>query len=159
MNTLIIIGAVLVVMGIAGSLLPALPGPTLSFLGLVLLYFARPGTVSVWILVVFGVGMIFLFAVNYIAPVLGAKYSGAAKAGVFGAVIGAVAGMVLFPSLGIFFGALIGAFTGEIASDKTPAQALKAGIGTVIGNLAVIILQAIYSAAAAVYFFWKILIS
>jgi len=156
MDVLLIIGALLVVLGVAGSIIPALPGPGFGFLGLVLLYFGRPGSVSVFSLALFGVGMAALILLDYIAPLLGAQFSGATRKGLAGAIIGSIAGIVFFPPLGIFIGAFFGACVGELANGKDPVSAMKAGVGTLMGSIAIIILQTIYSLFLAVYFFIKL---
>jgi hypothetical protein len=156
MNTLIIIGAILIVLGIVGSIIPALPGPALGYIGLVLLYFAKPDAVSILSLVLFGISLVIIMVINYIAPILGAKFSGASKKGLAGAITGSIIGIIFFPPLGIFIGALIGAFLGEIVDGKKWQQAIKAGVGTIFGSISVIILQTIFSLVMAVYFFLKI---
>jgi|WetSurMetagenome_2_1015567.scaffolds.fasta_scaffold651328_1 uncharacterized protein len=156
MNYLIVIGAILAVLGIVGSVIPALPGPVLSYIGLILLYFAKPGAVSIWSLAIFGIAMIVLTVIDYVAPLIGAKLSGASRKGLVGSIAGSIVGIVFFPPLGIFIGALLGAFLGEIVAGKEPKKALKAGIGTLFGSLSVIILQTIFSLILAVYFFLKL---
>lgn len=156
MNTLIIIGIILVLAGIIGSITPVLPGPAFGFAGLALLFFAKPGTISVTSLVLFGIGMLLVIVIDYIAPILGAKFSGASKKGLTGSIAGMLIGILFFPPLGMIIGALIGAFLGELAAGKEPEKAIKAGLGTLFGSLAVIVLQTIFSLIAAVYFFIKL---
>lgn len=155
MQTLIIIGAILTIVGIIGSLTPIMPGPVFGFAGLVLLFFAKPGSISIATLLLFGVGMLFITAIDYIAPILGAKFSGASKRGLTGAIIGMVVGILFFPPLGLFLGALVGAYLGETAAGKTPEKAIKAGLGTILGSLSVVLLQIIFSVVLAVYFFMQ----
>lgn len=156
METLIIIGAILIVLGIIGSITPVLPGPVLAYIGLVILYFAKPGTITIWPLVVFGLAMLVLTAIDYLAPLMGAKLSGASRKGLIGCIAGSLMGILFFPPLGIFIGALLGAFVGEIIAGKDPEAAVKAGIGTIFGSLTVIILQTIFSLTVAVYFLVKL---
>ena len=120
METLIIIGAILTILGIVGSIIPAMPGPALGYVGLILLFFAKSGAISVWSLVIFGLAMLILIAIDYIAPLLGAKFLGASKKGLIGSIAGSLIGIIFFPPLGIFVGALIGAFLGEIMAGKEP---------------------------------------
>jgi len=156
MSTLLIIGAILVILGIIGAVVPAMPGPAFSFAGLLLLFFGRPGALTIANLVWFGAAMIILVAIDYIAPILGAKFSGASRKGLIGAIAGCLLGIFFFPPVGIFLGAFVGAFAGEMADGKDGTQALRAGIGTLIGSLAVIILQTIFSVWVAIYFFLKL---
>ena len=156
MVTLLTIGTVLMALGILGSIIPAMPGPVLSFIGLILLYFGKAGSVSDSVLVMSGIGMIVLIVIDYLAPILGAKFSGASKKGLWGSIIGCFLGIIFFPPLGIFLGAFLGAFLGELFGGKKPWPSLRAGIGTLLGSVLVIILQAIYSLILAVYFVIKL---
>ena len=153
---LIIIAIILIILGIIGSITPVMPGPVFGFAGLVLLFFARPGVISITSLVFFGIVMALITIIDYIAPIMGAKFSGASKKGLTGAIAGMIIGILFFPPLGIFVGALIGAFLGEIAAGKALDKAIRAGLGTIFGSLAVIILQTIFSLVLAVYFFMKL---
>lgn len=156
MATLIIIASVLVILGIVGSILPALPGPVLSYVALILLFIEKGAeTISVSNLVVFGVLMALLILIDYLAPILGAKFFGASKKGIIGAVFGAFLGIVFFPPLGIFLGAFIGAVLGEFYGGKKGSEALKAGVGVLLGSASVIILQVVYSVSVAIFFFLK----
>jgi len=157
METLVIIGAILVILGIAGSIIPALPGPILSFLGIVLLFFARGAeTISGWHLFVFGALAALLILSDYLAPILGAKLAGSTKKGTYGALIGGLIGIFFLPPLGIFVGAFIGAVAGEYYGGKQTGESLKAGVGVILGSVAMLALQIAYSVAAAIYFFTKI---
>jgi hypothetical protein len=154
METLIIIGIVLIILGIIGSLIPAMPGPILSLAALVLLYISKGGdAVSLSVVILFGVFATALIILDYVAPILGAKFSGASKKGTWGAVAGALAGIIFFPPAGIFIGALAGAILGEMADGKKFGKSLKAGFGVVIGSVMTIFLQVVFSVAAAIYFF------
>jgi len=156
MDLIIIIGSILVILGIIGSIIPAIPGPILGFASLVLLYFGKPGSISLLALLIFAVAMVVLLLIDYLAPILGAKFSGASKNGLIGSFGGMLLGIIFFPPLGIFIGAFLGAFLGELFDGKEAKLALKAGIGTIIGSVSVIVLQTIYSISAAVYFFIKL---
>lgn len=157
MDTLIITGSILAVLGVIGSIIPAMPGPILSFLSLILLYFSREGeSITLFSLILFGIATLTIIAIDYIAPVLGAKVSGASKNGVRGSIIGAIMGILFFPPLGIFIGAFIGAVLGETREGKDFRQAMKAGIGTIVASAATTVLQVIFSLTVLIYFFVRI---
>ena len=156
MQTLIIFGTILIVLGIVGSILPAVPGPVLGYIGLIFLFFAKSGAVSVLVLVLFGITMLLLVLLDYLAPILGAKFSGASKKGLVGSIVGSLVGLLLLPPLGVFIGALVGAYLGEVADGKKSEQAFKAGIGTLFGSLAVIVLQTLFALSIAIYFIVKL---
>lgn len=144
------------ILGIVGSIMPAMPGPILGFLGMVFLYYGKPGAISVSSLIVFGAIVVFLILIDYLVPFLGAKFSGASKKGLLGAIVGSLIGVVAFPPLGIFIGAFLGAVLGELIGGKETPQAIKAGVGTLIGSVSMIILQTLFSLFLAIYFFIKL---
>lgn len=144
------------ILGIIGSIIPVMPGPIFSFIGLVLLYFGKPDSISIFSLAIFGAIMVILIIADYVAPILGAKFSGASKSGLIGAVLGCLVGIVFFPPMGMFIGAFIGSVIGEMADGKKSMGAVKAGVGTLLGSVFMIILQAIFSVFAVIYFFIKL---
>ena len=144
------------ILGILGSIIPVMPGPIFSFIGLVLLYFGKPDSISIFSLAIFGTIMVILIIADYIAPILGAKFSGASKSGLIGAILGCLVGIVFFPPMGMFIGAFIGAVIGEMADGKKSMSAVKAGVGTLLGSVFMIILQVVFSVFAAIYFFIKL---
>lgn len=158
MDALIIIGSILAIVGIVGSIIPALPGPILGYGALVLLYFAKgAGSISLFSLGIFGVLLVFVTLFSYVAPVWGARFSGASKPGMIGACIGAVLGLIFFLPLGIFIGAFFGAIIGELTTGKDASAAFKAGIGTLFGSLMVIFLQTVFALAMAGFFFYALI--
>ncbi|NMC61635.1 MAG: DUF456 domain-containing protein [SAR324 cluster bacterium] len=128
-----ILAILLVIMGFAGTVLPALPGAPLVFGGLFLIAwiedFQRIGWLSLLIL---GLLTIFVLLVDIISTALGAKRVGASKLAIFGAALGTLLGIFLgLPGivLGPFFGALIG----EYIVRTRLSQAAKVGFATWLG--------------------------
>ena len=122
METLIVILAVLAgVIGIAGSILPALPGTSFSWIGLFLLYMWGPEAVPVKVLIIWGIVVIAGSVVDYVVPMFFTKATGGSKYAERGAMIGLVAGIVLTP-----VGMILGSFAGFIAGTgiKTIASSL-----------------------------------
>ena len=132
---LIILGAICLLVGLAGCFLPVLPGPPLSYLGLWLLHFTDKVPFSVTQLVIWGVLVVVVQLLDYLTPVLGTKYGGGSKWGNWGCVIGTIAGIFIFPPWGILFGPFAGAVIGELLGGKKSIDAFKAGIGAFIGFL------------------------
>ncbi len=157
MDSALIIGAVFVVIGLFGSIIPALPGPFLSFLGL-LIASISPNVERIpgFHLALFGVAVVFLTLADYLGPILGARLAGSTRRGTWGAVIGALLGLVFLPPLGIFIGAFLGAVAGEYSREPSPERAIKAGLGVVIGSFTTILMQFIYALVVVVYFVLKI---
>ncbi len=158
MDTLLIIGSILAIVGIIGSIIPALPGPILSYGALVLLYLAKgPASISPVSLGIFGIILILVTILSYVAPIWGAQFSGASKRSIWGAMTGAVIGLLFFPPLGIFLGAFLGAVIGELSMGKDMGSALKAGIGTLLGSIMIIFLQTIFAITVAGYYFYHLI--
>jgi hypothetical protein len=130
-----LLAALLVLGGIAGSVLPALPGVTMVFAGLVLAAWADDFTrVGVFTLVLLGLLTIASFAIDFAATALGAKRVGATRLAVVGAALGTLAGLFLgIP--GLILGPFVGAVAGELLSHGQVQQATRAGIATWVGLL------------------------
>ena len=130
---LLALGAVLVVIGIAGLVLPVLPGILLVFAGLFVAAwadgFARVGPLG---LTIIGVLALLSLGVDFLASLLGAKRLGASRLALAGAAIGAVAG-IFFGIVGVFIGPFVGAVAGEYLARGRLVQAGKVGLGTWIG--------------------------
>ena len=150
---MITIGSILMVLGLAGSVLPILPGPPLSFIGFFLLallkHFSPPLTPT--LVIILAVVTVFVVVMDYIIPMLGAKRYGASKWGVWGSVLGMVVGIFWSP-FGMLAGAFIGAVVAEWLVGKKKAEALKAGWGVVMGTLFATILRLGVSGIMTYYF-------
>lgn len=123
--------------GIIGSFIPVIPGPPLSWLGLLLLYNTEEVPFDLWFIVVTGAIALLATLLDYYLPVVGTKKYGGSKRGVWGAIIGLFVA-VFFPILGPF-GILIwpflGAFLGELSQQKSQKNALRAAWGSFLGFL------------------------
>jgi len=148
---LLILGILLMVLGIIGCLVPVLPGPPFSFLGLILLHFTRFGHFTNNELIAFGVIAVVITVLDYVVPVWGTKKFGGSKYGTRGATVGLVVGLFLGP-LGMVLGPLIGAFIGEMIFKDDINYALKAGFGSLIGFLTGIGLKLAASFIMTFYF-------
>ena len=137
METLIVILAVLAgVIGIAGSILPALPGTSFSWIGLFLLYMWGPEAVPVKVLIIWGIVVIAVSVVDYVVRMFFTKATGGSKYAERGAMIGLVAGIVLTP-VGMILGSFLGAFFAELYwGGKDRRAALKAALGSFAGFIA-----------------------
>jgi uncharacterized protein YqgC (DUF456 family) len=134
---LFLLGFILVVTGILGSFLPVIPGPPLSWIGLLLLYLTYAVPTDWWILSITFIVALFVIVLDYMIPVLGAKKFGGSKAGMIGTTIGLVIALI-FPVLG-FFGIVIwpfiGALVGELLNKADKKTAFKAAFGSFLGFL------------------------
>ena len=137
MTPLEIFAIVCAVFGIIGSIVPGLPGPPLSWVGLLLCYFAAtkgdcmPVTTRfllVWLIVTTVVTIL-----DYVVPAWFARKTGGHKQASWGALIGLFAGMIFTP-VGMVIGSLIGAFVGEfIFAEQDAANSVKAALGAFLG--------------------------
>lgn len=148
---LLILGIIFMIIGIIGCLVPVLPGPPLSFLGLILLHLSRFGQFSGSALIILGILAAVVTVLDYIVPVWGTKKFGGSKYGTKGATVGLIIGLFLGP-LGIILGPFIGAFVGEMIFKDDMNYALKAGFGSLLGFLTGIGLKLAASFIMTFYF-------
>jgi uncharacterized protein YqgC (DUF456 family) len=128
-----ILAAVLVLIGIAGTILPALPGLPLVFAGMVLGAWAGDFEhIGVPVLVVLGLLTLLSLVVDFGATALGARRVGASGKAVAGAVLGTFVG-IFFGPIGLFAGPFIGALAGELLHGRDVAKATRVGFGTWLG--------------------------
>lgn len=133
---LLILAIVLVLAGIIGSVLPVLPGPPLSYIGLLVLHFSSYASYSTTYLIIIGGIAAIITGLDYLIPAWGTKKFGGTKSGRNGALIGIVAGIFFFPPLGLILGPFVGAFLGELVHDSNDMnKAFKSGLGSFVGFL------------------------
>jgi len=128
-----IAAAALVGLGLAGLVLPALPGAPLIFAGLLLAAWIENFTyVELWTIIALAVLALLTYGVDFWATLVGSKKFGASKRAIIGALIGVVVGIFLgLP--GVIFGPFIGAVIGELSTQRNLPQALRSGVGATIG--------------------------
>jgi hypothetical protein len=148
---LLILGIIFMVIGIIGCLVPALPGPPISFLGLLFLHLSKFGQFTTPTLIILGSIAVVVTVLDYIVPLWGTKKFGGSKYGTKGAIVGLIVGFFLGP-LGIIMGPLIGAFVGEMIFKDDISYAFKAGFGSLLGFLTSIGLKLAASSVMTFYF-------
>ena len=128
-----VLAGLLVFTGLAGSILPALPGVPLVFGGLLLAAWADDFQRVSWVvLVILGLMTVLSFAIDFAATAMGAKRVGASKLAIVGGLIGTLGGLVLgLP--GLIFGPFVGAVTGEMLTHGEMQRATRAGFATWVG--------------------------
>lgn len=127
------VAAILVLVGLAGTILPALPGLPLVFAGMVLGAWAGDFEyIGIPVLVVLGVLTLFSLMIDFWATALGARRVGASGKAVAGAVIGTFAGL-FFGIVGLFAGPFLGALAGELLHGREVVKATRVGFGTWLG--------------------------
>ena len=128
-----IIGALLTVTGLAGLLLPVIPGVPLLFLGLLCGSWAEKFQyVGVWTLLLLAGMTVLTYVVEFGASALGVRKYGGSRRAMVGAALGGIVG--IFAGIpGILLGPFVGAVVGELSLQRTLDQASRAGFGTVVG--------------------------
>jgi uncharacterized protein YqgC (DUF456 family) len=139
------------ILGIIGCLVPVLPGPPLSFLGLILLHFSRFGNFPRSTLITLGAIAVVVTVLDYIVPLWGTKRFGGSKYGTRGATVGLIIGLFLGP-MGIIIGPMVGAFVGEMIFKDDLKYAARAGFGSLLGFLTGIGLKLAASFIMTFYF-------
>ncbi len=130
---LMLISSLMILLGILGAFLPALPGPLTSWLGFFILSFTSIESISSKFLTITFLIALAIFLIDYLIPIWGTKKYGGSKYGVWGSILGIFVGIFFFPPLGIIVGPFVGAFIGEIIYSKNHEQALRSAIGSFIG--------------------------
>lgn len=137
-----VLAAVLVLVGLAGVVLPALPGLPVVFAGLLLAAWAGGfEQIHVATLVVLGLLTLLSFGVDFWATAHGARRVGASRKALAGAVLGTFAGLFVFPPFGLFVGPFAGALLGELLHGREWRKAAKVGFGTWLGIVLSVVLK------------------
>ena len=130
---LIILGSTLILVGIVGCFLPVVPGPPLSWMGILFLYFTENTSISNSFLWWWLVIAILVSVLDYFIPVWGTKKFGGTKMGVRGSMIGLIIG-IFFPPIGIIVGPFFGALVAELIHDAhDTGKAFKSAFGSFVG--------------------------
>ncbi len=154
METLfIVIGALFIIAGIIGAFIPLLPGPPLSYIGILILHFIKGGLFSWLFLISWGIVVVIVVTLDSFMPAEGSRRMGGSKFGIYGALIGALIGLFFFPPAGIIVGPIVGAFIGEFIAGKESGSALRAAMGSFVGFLVVVALKVGVAVILAYHFF------
>ena len=133
-----VLAALMVIVGLAGTILPALPGLPLVFGGMLVAAWADGfSNVPVWVLVLLGILTLLSLAIDFWATALGAKRVGASRKAIIGAMLGTLGGLFLGP-IGLLAGPFAGALAGELLHRRSVlhsdvGHAARIGFGTWMG--------------------------
>jgi len=133
-TTILIVTLAVILLGIAGTFLPVVPGVPLVFVAIAAYgwYEGFHEITPNYLVILAGVAVLSLF-VDYVSTYLGAKYFDSSRLGLYGAVIGSVAGIFIFPPLGLLILPWLGAIVGELLQGNDWPKAMRSGMGAVIG--------------------------
>jgi len=154
---LMILGGIFMVAGIVGCILPILPGPPLSYAGLLLLQFTSRHPFTTRFLLIYAAVTILVTVLDYVIPVYGTKKLQGSKYGIWGSASGLVIGLIFFPPFGIIIGPLLGAFLGELLTGKKADRAIKSALGSLLGFIAGSAIKLVLSVIMAYYFVANVL--
>jgi len=146
---LIGLGAICLLIGFVGCVVPVLPGVACAYAALWTLY-PTPYALAGERLLVGGVVASAVIILDYVVPAFGAKRFDCSKWGVFGCMVGTFVG-IFFAPLGIVLGPFLGAVGGELVAGKALSAAMRGGIGALLGFLAGVVLK---FAACALFTWW-----
>ncbi|MBX2971449.1 MAG: DUF456 domain-containing protein [Cyclobacteriaceae bacterium] len=127
-----VIASCLMIAGIIGSVVPFLPGPPLSYVGMLVLQLRETTAFGTKFLLIWLAIVVVIVVLDYLVPVYGTKKFGGSKYGMWGCTLGLIAGFWFGP-IGIIAGPFVGAFVGELLANNESDRALKAALGSFIG--------------------------
>ena len=138
---LYLLAAVLVLIGLAGTVRPALPGLPLVFGGMLVAAWTDGfREIGIPVIVLLGLLTACSLAIDFWATAHGAKRVGASRKALVGAVLGTFAGLA-FGIVGLFVGPFVGALAGELLHGRELHQAAKVGFGTWLGIVLAVVLK------------------
>jgi len=153
----IVLAVILGVVGIIGSVVPGLPGPPLSWMGILLMYFfggtnAAGEPLSLTLLFILLAVTVVVTVLDYVVPAWFTKVTGGSKYASWGAIIGLFAGLVFPLPFGMIVSSLIGAFLAELLlAGRDAGSSLKASLGAFLGFLSGTGIKLIASAVMLYY--------
>lgn len=157
MEALFIILAILCIAGgIIFSILPPLPGPILTYAGMVCVHVGSDYTAFTGVsFLIWAIAGVIVIIADYALPIAATKKFGGTKAGVVGGMIGMIAGM-FFPPFGIIIGPLLGAIIGDLYGGNRIRMAFKSGFGSFLGFIVATGLKLFYAVLLGGIVVWKV---
>lgn len=127
---------VLLAGGIIFAVLPPLPGPIISFLGLLCVHYStEEASFSMGSLIFWAILVTIIMVADYTLPVMATKKFGGTKSGIWGGIIGTIVGVIAPIPFGIVLGPLFGAVIGDLVGGNHFKAAMKSGMGSFLGFL------------------------
>ena len=140
---LIIVSLLFAALGVIGAVVPVLPGPPLSYVGLLIMLCVDGHDISTTTLVVTGILAVVITVIDYVLPVWFTKRAGGSKSGVWGATIGLFIGLFM-GFVGVLIGPFLGAFIGELIAETPVDKALKVAFFSFLAFIVTTGLKLIY---------------
>ena len=155
---LVFLSLILILLGIVGSFVPVLPGPPVSWLGLLVLHLTEGVPMNYTFLGITLFVAILIFVLDYIIPSIGTKRFGGSRAGAIGTIIGLFVGIFSPIPFGIIIGPFVGALIGELAFNQSDSKtAFRAAIGSFLGFIASTFMKFVVTVIFLVLFVYKLI--
>lgn len=136
MLALKIIAVILGIAGLVGCILPVIPGPPLSWVGLLLIFITGQSEMTAGFLIVWLVITVVVTVLDYLVPSWITTKTGGSKAAARGTLVGLFLGLIFFPPWGMILGSFLGALVSEIVFNGSDLQkSLKPAFGSFLGFL------------------------
>ena len=147
-NLLILLSGCFILLGIAGSFLPIIPGPITAWIGILILRSVPHISIDfIFLILTFCIALT-IFILDYFIPSMGAKKFGGGKGSIYGSSIGLIFGILFLGPFGLILGPFLGAFLGELLINKENEKgALKAAFGAFLGFFAGVFIKFLTSLA------------
>jgi len=155
---LVVLGLCFLVGGWVGCVVPAMPGPPLGYIALLLLQATGFAGFSGRFLLIGALVTVVVTALDYILPVWGTKKWGGSRAGTIGAIVGLLAGLFFAP-VGIIVGPFAGAVVGELITGHDTDAALRSGFGSFMGFLFGTVMKLTVCMVFTYYYFKELIVS
>ncbi len=152
---LVILGAICVIIGLLGSVIPILPGSPISYVGLLLLLLVDGCTYTPTFMLIMLAVVVIKQVLDYYIPIWGIKKYGGSKYGQWGGVLGLLLGLFFMP-WGLILGPFVGAVVAEMLAGKTHEESIKAGFGSFVGTLLTVVLSMVLTSIMAYSFFAEV---
>ena len=134
---LVILAFALLLVGLLGAIVPVLPGPPLSYAGLLVLQWSGHAGFSLAFLLVWAGVAAAVTIMDYLLPSIVTKRFGGSRAAAIGSLMGLLVGMLFFPPFGFIVGSFLGAFAGELIGSRSGGgKAFKVALGSFVAFLA-----------------------
>jgi hypothetical protein len=153
----LIVTIIMFIIGIIGTILPALPGVVLIFGGMLVYGFMTNFEgLSIWFFVIQLLAMAVIFVMDFIASAVSTKNYGGSKQATFGAAVGTIFGIIVLGPLGIIIGPFAGSVAAEILLGKEIKQAIRVGFGSIVGVVGGTIFKLVAEITMIIYFIMSI---
>jgi uncharacterized protein YqgC (DUF456 family) len=153
-----VLAVVFFTIGVLGTILPALPGAPLIWLGMLIYgFFVKFQNLPLTFFIGQGLAVMLIFLIDYLASIWGVRRYGGSKEAVWGSILGGLLGLLVLGPFGLIFGPFIGAVAGEVYRRSPLGKALEVGLGTLIGFLGGAVLKLSIEAVMIIWFFMAVI--